>query len=150
MTFWVCYLWCDISDILYGFLARKFRQQSAIGARLDSIADLVLAIGILVVVVNNIHLSMYLWWGFVTITCLRLISYSIGFYKYRTFLSLHILMNKVTCASIFAFSILNICFGLDFTGIIIYIVAFLSSVEEMVIMIKSKEVNCDIKSIFMR
>ncbi|MEG0469205.1 MAG: CDP-alcohol phosphatidyltransferase family protein [Longicatena sp.] len=148
-TFWLCYLWCGISDILDGFLARKFGQQSAVGAKLDSIADFVFAIAILVVVAKNIHLPMYLWWCIVTITFLRLISYSIGFYKYRTFSSLHTLMNKVTGASIFTFPILNICFGLDIAGIMICIVAFLSSLEEMAIMIKSKELNCDIKSIFM-
>lgn len=149
VTFWGCYLWCGISDVLDGFVARKFGQQSAIGARLDSIADFIFVIGIFVVLAKNIHIPMYLWWCIVGITFLRLISYSIGFYKYRTFSSLHTLMNKVTGASIFAFPILNICFGFNLVGIIICIVAFLSSVEEMAIMIKSKELNCDIKSIFL-
>lgn len=40
VTFWVCYLWCGISDMLDGLLARKFGQQSMTGAKLDSISDL--------------------------------------------------------------------------------------------------------------
>lgn len=92
---------------------------------------------------------MYLWWCIVAITILRLISYSIGFYKYRTFSSLHSLMNKITGFFIFAFPLLYICFGVDVAGILICIVASLSSIEEMVIIIKSKELNRDIKGIFL-
>ncbi len=54
-------------------------------------------------------------------------------------------MNKITGISIFAFPLLYICFGLDVAGIMICIVAFLSSFEEIAIMIKSKELNRDIK-----
>ena len=131
LPFWICYFWCGISDILDGLIARKLRQQSGIGAKLDSIADFIFAVTI------------------IAIALLRLISYSIGFFKYRTFSSLHTLMNKITGISIFAFPLLYICFGLDVAGIMICIVAFLSSFEEIAIMIKSKELNRDIKSIFM-
>ncbi|MCE4709311.1 CDP-alcohol phosphatidyltransferase [Clostridioides difficile] len=103
----------------------------------------------MVTVGKNIALPMYLWWCIVAIALLRLISYSIGFFKYHTFSSLHTLMNKITGISIFAFPLLYICFGLDVAGIMICIVAFLSSFEEIAIMIKSKELNRDIKSIFM-
>ncbi|EGT5271621.1 CDP-alcohol phosphatidyltransferase family protein [Clostridioides difficile] len=149
LPFWICYFWCGISDILDGLVARKLRQQSGIGAKLDSIADFIFAVTILVTVGKNIALPMYLWWCIVAIALLRLISYSIGFFKYRTFSSLHTLMNKITGISIFAFPLLYICFGLDVAGIMICIVAFLSSFEEIAIMIKSKELNRDIKSIFM-
>lgn len=149
VTFWVCYLWCGISDMLDGLLARKFGQQSMTGAKLDSISDLVFAVTILIVIEQYVYLPMYLWWCIVVITILRLISYSIGFYKYRTFSSLHSLMNKITGFFIFAFPLLYICFGVDVAGILICIVASLSSVEEMVIIIKSKELNRDIKGIFL-
>lgn len=149
VTFWVCYLWCGISDMLDGLLARKFGQQSMTGAKLDSISDLVFAVTILIVIEQYVYLPMYLWWCIVAITILRLISYSIGFYKYRTFSSLHSLMNKITGFFIFAFPLLYICFGVDVAGILICIVASLSSIEEMVIIIKSKELNRDIKSIFL-
>ncbi|WP_334300862.1 CDP-alcohol phosphatidyltransferase family protein, partial [Clostridioides difficile] len=36
LPFWICYFWCGISDILDGLIARKLRQQSGIGAKLDS------------------------------------------------------------------------------------------------------------------
>ncbi|HGH0401081.1 TPA: CDP-alcohol phosphatidyltransferase family protein [Clostridioides difficile] len=42
LPFWICYFWCGISDILDGLIARKLRQQSGIGAKLDSIADFIL------------------------------------------------------------------------------------------------------------
>lgn len=149
VTFWICYLWCGISDMLDGLLARKLGQQSATGAKLDSISDFVFAVTSLIVITKNVSIPMYLWWCIVGITILRFISYSIGFYKYRTFSSLHTLMNKITGASIFAYPLLYICLGIDAAGILICIVAALSSIEEMVIIIKSKELNRNIKGIFL-
>ncbi|MCG3622412.1 CDP-alcohol phosphatidyltransferase family protein [Clostridioides difficile] len=79
LPFWICYFWCGISDIFDGLIARKLRQQSGIGAKLDSIADFIFSVTILVTVGKNIALPMYLWWCIVAIALLRLISYSIGF-----------------------------------------------------------------------
>ncbi|WP_330625941.1 CDP-alcohol phosphatidyltransferase family protein, partial [Clostridioides difficile] len=62
LPFWICYFWCGISDILDGLIARKLRQQSGIGAKLDSIADFIFAVTILVKEKKNIALPMYLWW----------------------------------------------------------------------------------------
>lgn len=43
-VFWLLYAWCGISDIIDGPIARRLGEESALGARLDSAADLVFAI----------------------------------------------------------------------------------------------------------
>ena len=40
-VFWICYLCAGLSDVLDGIVARKCKQESDFGARLDSIADFV-------------------------------------------------------------------------------------------------------------
>lgn len=147
-TFWVCYLFGGISDIFDGFIARKLNQQSATGAKLDSIADLVFATSILIVILKNIYIPMWLWLCAILIALLRIISYSIGFYKYHTFSPLHTYLNKATGAIIFAFPLFFVLFGLYVTEVIICFIALVSSVEEMVITIKSEELDRDCKCIF--
>ncbi|MDP4119097.1 MAG: CDP-alcohol phosphatidyltransferase, partial [Bacillota bacterium] len=78
------------------------------------------------------------------------VSYCIGFYKYRTFASLHTYANKATGALIFAFPLFYILFGLTGAGIILCFAGFISSFEELVIIVKSKKLNRDCKSIIMQ
>jgi CDP-diacylglycerol--glycerol-3-phosphate 3-phosphatidyltransferase len=41
LPFWVLYLIAGLTDILDGFLARRWDMESQYGARLDSLADIV-------------------------------------------------------------------------------------------------------------
>ena len=148
--FWIYYFCGGISDLFDGFIARKLKQQSTAGAKLDSIADMVFAIAIFIVVIKNLSLSTWLWQFVTLIALLRMISYGIGFYKYRTFASLHTYANKATGALIFVFPFLYILWGITITEIILTIVAFISSLEELAIIIKSKDLNRDCKTIFMQ
>lgn len=150
LGFWICYVCGGLSDLFDGFVARKLKQQSTIGAKFDSIADVVFAIAIFIVVIKNISLSTLLWQFITFIALLRLVSYSIGYYKYRTFTSLHTYANKATGFLIFVFPLLYILWDINITVIILCVLAFISSFEELVITIKSKELNRDCKSIFMQ
>lgn len=40
VSFWVLYLWCGISDMIDGPLARRLGSESKVGATVDSIADI--------------------------------------------------------------------------------------------------------------
>lgn len=44
VVFWVFYFLCGLSDMLDGYLARRFECESKTGALLDSLADLVFVI----------------------------------------------------------------------------------------------------------
>lgn len=147
--FWIFYILGGLSDFLDGFVARKWKQQSKAGAKFDSIADMVFIISIAIIVVKNIHISLWIWICIVVIALFRGVSYGIGFYKYRTFASLHTFLNKVTGVLIFIFPLLYVLFGLDITAFFLCLVAFLSSFEEVLIILKSKELNRDCKGIFM-
>lgn len=42
-AFWLLYAWCGASDMADGPIARKLNEESAFGARLDSVSDLAFA-----------------------------------------------------------------------------------------------------------
>lgn len=149
VLFWIFYILGGLSDFLDGFIARKWKQQSKVGAKFDSIADMIFTIAIAIIVIINIHISAWMWICIVVIALLRGAAYGIGFYKYRTFTSMHTFLNKVSGVLIFIFPLLYVLLGFNISGIIIFIATFLSSLEEVLIILKSKDLNRDCKGIFM-
>lgn len=148
--FWSCYCLGGISDLLDGFAARKLNLQSDAGARLDSIADLVFAAAIAVVAIRSILFPGWLWLCICGIALLKFAGYVIGFYKYRTFSSLHTYANKTAGALIFAFPVLFAALGLTAAGALLCAAAFVSSLEEVMITARSKELNRDCRGLLVR
>ena len=145
--FWVLYLSGGLTDILDGFLARKLHLESAIGAKLDSIADFAFAGCLTIYAVKNLNIPRWLWLCALVIALPHFVSYGIGFYKYRAFTALHTWANKLTGILIFTAPILYCLFGLRVTGVILCTAAFVSACEELIVTVKSKELNRDDKGI---
>ena len=148
--FWIFYLDSGLTDILDGFLARKLHQESTIGAKLDSLADFVFVECLTIFAVINMNIPRWLWLCALVIALPRFASYGIGFYKYHAFTALHTWANKLTGILIFAAPILYCLCGLRFTGIILCAAAFVSACEELIITVKSKELDRDCKGILVR
>ncbi len=73
--FWIFYLGSGLTDILDGFLARKLHQKSALGAKLDSIADFVFVGCLTIFAVINMNIPRWLWLCALAIALLRFVSY---------------------------------------------------------------------------
>ena len=136
-----------VSDLFDGPIARKLNQESDFGGKLDSMADLIFLISIAIVVAPNVVIPIWIWGCIGGIALIRIISYGIGYKKYHTFSSLHTYANKVTGAFLFLTPVLYIIFGITITGIIISLLAFVSALEELLIIIIGNELNRNIKSI---
>ena len=110
--FLLIYIFCGISDILDGYIARKYKLQSSMGASFDSIADVVF-FGIIVYVYYPIIRipESILVWIFLILT-IRLCSIIIAGIKYHTFVILHTYLNKATGLALFCFPILIYLFGI--------------------------------------
>lgn len=146
--FWVCYLGGGISDLLDGPVARALHIQSEVGAKLDSVADLVFAAAIAVVVVRSVPLSTWLWVCAGCVATVRLAGYGVGFAKYHSFSALHTCANKATGALIFAFPLLYAALGLTVSGAILCAAALFSSMEELAITVSSPALNRDCKGMY--
>ena len=111
-------------------------------------ADLIFLISIVIDVAPNLVIPIWLWSCIGGIALIRIVSYGIGYKKYHTFSSLHTYANKVTGAFLFTTPVLYTIFGIDVTGIILSLLAFASALEELLIIVKCKELDRNIKSIF--
>lgn len=147
-VFYAVYVLCGISDILDGYIARKTKTSSRLGAALDSAADFLLVLILLVIMIPLIQLPTWAIWWSSTIIVIRIISLSIAAVKFKTFAFLHTYANKLTGGLLFLF-----IFSLPFSYwthflLSVCLVATFSAVEEFLLMIKMKDLNRDVKSFY--
>lgn len=146
--FFILYLLCGFSDILDGFLARKFKITSELGAALDSLGDFVMIIILMYLLFPYVDLNDYVILWIIGIVVIRFSSLFVSFVKYHTLAFLHTYANKATGLLLFSFPILYVSFGVDITAILLCSIASISAIEELLIHVKSKELNRNIISIF--
>lgn len=148
VAFYAIYIICGLSDIVDGFIARKTGTTSILGAKLDSIADIIM-IGILLFLlypIINPKIEIIIW--VILIAIIRLIAMIVALKKYKTFASIHTYGNKITGMILFLFPIL---IPYIHTTVLIYIIcvmASISAIEELIIQLTSSELQLDKQSIF--
>ena len=83
IVFYIIYVYCGISDMLDGFVARKSKNTSEIGARLDSIADIVFVIVAIVKILPVLSLSNGIVIWAIIITLIKMINVICSFIYYK-------------------------------------------------------------------
>ena len=96
--FFICYLWCGISDILDGFIARKTNTISKFGSRLDSVSDLFLYTIMMIRIkprLDEIY-PAYFWILIYIAVGIRVLCYIIVGLRHHYFISRHSIFNKLS------------------------------------------------------
>jgi len=136
-----------ITDVLDGIIARAFNQQTRIGARLDSLADMgtyILAfVGIYAFRMEVMKDDIWLLWAFVGIFVL---AYLFSILKFKSTPSLHLYSTKTAgyIQGIFFF-VLFIFHYVPWLFFLAMIFGFISMIEEIVILYKLKEMKSNVK-----
>lgn len=145
--FFLLYIAGGMSDILDGFLARKMNITSKLGATLDSIADFLFIMVLLIIIFPYFDWTLWIICWIVAIIVIRLTSLLMGFLKYHDLAFLHTYGNKMTGFTLFCFPFMYLFWGLDITAILLCSIATLSAFEELIINIISKTLDKDISSV---
>ena len=152
LLFYTIYILCILSDIADGHIARKTKTTSDFGAFMDSIADLIL-IAILLfifipVIFTDPSFGIWIFYLIGLVIAIRLLALAIGFAKYRTLTLLHTYSNKAAGLVMACFPIFYGFLGLQVGFLIVFAAAFLSAFEELIITIRSKKLDRDVRSMF--
>lgn len=141
MPFYIIYTICGLSDAVDGFIARATKKETEFGARLDSIADLVFYTVLLIKIFPFLweNLPVGIWYAVAIILSTRLMAYIVAFVRYKKFASIHTYANKLTGLTLYSVPylvswVIPVC-------ITVCVVAFLASLEELLIHLTSKEYN---------
>ena len=148
IAFFSLYLLCGISDVLDGHIARKTHTTSKLGEKLDSVADLIVVVVLMIVLYPIINLTVQIIVWIVIIGIIRVLSMMVVFVKYKTFGILHTYGNKITGLVLFLFPLSLAFIQSDMMMYIICVVASISATEELLIHLSSNELRANKKSIF--
>ena len=149
-AFYIFYLLCGASDMLDGFIARRFRVISRFGAALDSVADTVFVLALAFVLLPMVILPLSIWLWLAGIAVIKLTSFITGFFKYRSLAFLHTYANKIAGITLFLFPL---AYGIwrehaAASAGILCAIASIAALEELIINMTSSKLDPDIKSWF--
>lgn len=94
--FYIMYLFCGITDMTDGTIARKTRSVSTFGARLDTVADIVFLAVCFVKILPLMQFPMWLWTWIVVIATIKIGNIIWGLICNKKLVSIHTILNKVT------------------------------------------------------
>ena len=130
VAFWAIYFVCGISDMVDGYLARKFRCESKIGALLDSLADLVFVACCCYQFLSALAFPRWLWiWGGV-IVAIKVINQISALVMYKKFRFPHTIANKITGVLLVVGVPLTIFLESNVPIILVAVVATFAAVQE--------------------
>lgn len=149
-TFMGIYVSAGLTDIVDGYMARKFNATTDLGAKLDSLSDFVMVVVVLYKLLPVIQLNTWVYFGIGLITLIRFISFIYVKTKFNDFAILHTYLNKVTGLSLFLVPILLKYLHHNTLAIIVCILGVLSALEELIIHLTSDTIDLNQKTYFVK
>ena len=99
--FYVLYLFCGLTDMIDGTIARKTGAVSDFGAKLDTVADFVFMAVCAVKLLPMISLPVWLWIWITVIAIIKFANIVMGFVRQKQLVAYHTVLNKITGSLLF-------------------------------------------------
>lgn len=147
VMFFVVYAACGLSDVLDGWIVRRVDAATLRGAALDSAADLLFTIAILVALLPQAQLPGFIWAWVAAIAMVKVLSLFVGYQRFRAYAALHTYANKAAGFALFALPVLFACLGSVFAACIICAIASLAAVEELFLTTMERTLDRDTKGL---
>ena len=129
-VFFLVYALAGLPDMLDGYVARRTSSESEFGARLDSIADIVLVIACLVKLLPAIDVPTWLWVWVAAIVLLKAVNVASGLVVEKRLVMPHTVANKIAGLVVFLVPFAIPLFGITAPAIIACAVATFAAVQE--------------------
>lgn len=129
-TFFLVYALAGLTDMLDGYVARRTNSESELGARLDSIADLVLVIVCLVKLLPAIDVPIWLWAWVAAIALVKVANVASGLVVEKRLVMPHTIANKAAGLVVFLFPFAIPLFGITAPAVIACAVASFAAIQE--------------------
>ena len=128
--FYGLYLAAGLSDMLDGFVARRTNSASALGVKLDSIADIIFLAVCLIKLLPVLTLPVWLWGWVGLIALLRLVNVVSGFVCRKKLVLLHTRANKLTGALLFLLPLSLGFLNIAYTAVPLCALASFAAIQE--------------------
>lgn len=129
-AFYALYLTAGVSDMVDGWVARRTHMASELGAKLDTVADIVFVIVCMVKLLPVLDITTWLWVWIGVIALIKIINIISGFVVQKRFVSVHSIMNKTTGLLLFIFPLTISFIDLKYTAALVCIFATFAAIQE--------------------
>ena len=99
--FYTLYLFCGLSDMIDGAIARKTNAVSSFGSKLDTVADIVFMVVCAVKLLPMIYLPIWVWMWIAVIALIKVTNIVWGFVRKKQLVDYHAVLNKITGSLLF-------------------------------------------------
>ena len=146
LLFLAVYGYCCITDVLDGFLARRFRSENRQGQILDSTADIVLTVCLLACLIPFLPWEGWMITWIAIIAVIRIISLGIGSMRFGQIALLHTYGNKISAFLRYLAPFLLAFVDLTPMMIVLCTITTLTSLEDLYINLKSDSLDSNVRS----
>jgi CDP-diacylglycerol--glycerol-3-phosphate 3-phosphatidyltransferase len=150
LPFTILYVLSLVTDILDGYIARRFNMQTKTGARLDSLGDIcniILGVAGMLRFRYDSIAPYFTFFGIMVV--LYLIIIVVAYIRFKRYSSLHLYSSKVTGYLQGIFFVVLFCFKFwPPLFYLMFVFSSLSYLEEIVILLTLKQEQIDVKGLY--
>lgn len=146
-AFFFLYLLCGLTDLLDGRLARRFRVESSVGAKLDGIADFTFFGCSFYVILTTLSIPEFLLVWVALIVVIRAVSLAVATRKFHSWAALHTQANKLTFVMYYLFPLCSWMFGVALAGTVLCAITTYAFLEEAYINTHTESLDLDIPNV---
>ena len=128
--FYGLYLFCGLTDMVDGTIARKTGAVSEFGSSLDTVADFLFVISSFVKLVPVIRIPVWIWVWAAVIGLAKLVNLVWGFTQQKQIPALHTIANKATGLCLFLLPLTMPFADLQYTAPMVCIIATIAAIQE--------------------
>ena len=139
-SFYIMYLFCGITDMIDGTIARKTKSVSELGARLDSVADSAFVAVSFVKILPLMEFPTWLWNWIVMIAIIKIGNVVWGLISNKKLVSMHTILNKATGLLLFLFPFTLRFIEPMYSSVIVCSLATVSAINEVYYTRMDKEI----------
>lgn len=129
-AFYSLYISAGLTDMIDGWVARKTNTASALGAKLDTIADIIFVVACLLKLLPVVEIPTWLYVWISIIVLIKIINIVSGYVVQKQFVAIHSLMNKVTGVLLFLLPLTFSFVELKYSAAVVCVFATFSAVQE--------------------
>ena len=128
--FYGLYIFCGLTDMVDGTIARKMGAISEFGAKLDTVADFLFVIASFVKLVPVIRIPVWIWVWAAVIAMGKLVTLVWGFTQMKQMPSLHTIANKATGLCLFLLPLTMSLVDLRYIAPAVCVIATIAAIQE--------------------
>ena len=128
--FYVLYLFCGLTDMVDGTIARKTGSVSEFGSMLDTVADFFFLIVSFAKLVPVIRIPVWIWVWAAVIAAVKLVNLVWGFTQTKQMPALHTIANKATGLCLFLLPLTMSFVDLQYTAPVVCVLATIAAIQE--------------------